>query len=73
MRLQEVLNKFTNTSFLLSVEGWCDELPFDEYEQEKKQDYWKKYRDRKVLSMALITTNDQPELCIHIAPDECHP
>ena len=48
MRLQEVLNKFTNTDFLLSVNGLCDEIPFDEYENEKKEDYWRKYKDRRV-------------------------
>lgn len=66
MRLSEVLNKFTNSDFLLTVNGWCDELHFSEYEDEKKEEYWKKYRDKKVLSMALLTTNDRPELCITI-------
>ncbi len=32
MRLQEVLNKFTNTVFLSSVNGLCGEMPFHEYE-----------------------------------------
>lgn len=67
MKLSEVLNKFTNSDFLLTVNGWCDELDFSEYEDEKKEEYWKKYRDRKVLSMAILTTNGRPELCIKIA------
>ena len=66
MKLQEVLNKFTNDDFLLTVNGWCDELPFSEYENEKKEEYWKKYRDKKVKSLAILTTNGMPELCIMI-------
>lgn len=66
MRLQEVLNKFTNSDFRLTVNGWCDELSFYEYEEEKKQEYWKKYKDKKVVSMALLMTNERPELCISI-------
>jgi len=66
MRLQEVLNKFTNSDFIITVDGWCDELDFSEYEEEKKQDYWKKYKDRKVKGMAILTTNGRPELCIRL-------
>ena len=66
MRLQELLNKFANAEFLLTVNGWCDELSFYEYEDEKKKEYWKKYKDKKVLSIAIITTNCRPELCIKI-------
>ena len=64
MRLQELLNKFTNVNFLLTVDGWCDELSFYEYEDEKKQEYWKKYKDRKVKNLAILTTNELPELCV---------
>ena len=66
MKLQEFLNKFTNEDFLLTVDGLCEELPFYEYEEEKKAAYWKKYKDRKVKSMAIITTNGRPELCIKL-------
>lgn len=66
MRLQELLNKFTNANFLLTVNGLCCELSFYEYENEKKEEYWKKYKNKKVLSMAIITTNEAPELCITI-------
>lgn len=64
MRVQELLNKFTNAEFILSVDGWCDELPFSEYENEKKADYWKEFKDRKIKSLAIITTNERPELCL---------
>lgn len=66
MKLKEVLNKFTNADFLLTVNGWCNELSFYEYEDEKKEEYWKKYKDKNVISMAIITTNERPELCIKI-------
>ena len=66
MRLQELLNKFTNASFLLTVNGWCDELSFYEYEDEKNQEYWNKYKDKKIKSLAIIMTNEMPELCITI-------
>ena len=66
MRLQELLNKFTNDDFLITVNGWCEELPFCEYEKEKEEEYWKKYKNKKVLSMAILTTNEMPELCITI-------
>ena len=69
MRLQELLNKFTNADFVITVDGWCDEMSFWEYEDEKKQDYWKKYKDRKIKDMAIITTNGRPELCISLAEE----
>ena len=66
MRLQEVLNKFTNCDFFITVNGWCSELYFGEYKDEKKREYWKEYKDKKVKSMAILTTNGEPELCIVI-------
>lgn len=66
MRLQELLNKFTNADFIITVPGWCDELSFYEYEDEKKQEYWKKYKDRKVISLSILTTNETPELYIKL-------
>lgn len=66
MRLQALLDKFTNSDFLITVNGWCDELSFSEYENEKREEYWKKYKNKKVLSMAILITNGRPELCITI-------
>ena len=66
MRLQELLNKFTNSDFLLTVDGWCEDLPFSQYEEEKTEDYWKKYKDRKIMGLAILMTNEKPELCIRL-------
>lgn len=66
MRLHEVLDKFTNPDFLLTVNGWCDELSFYEYEDEKKEEYWSDFKDKEVLSMSILSTNEMPELCITI-------
>lgn len=64
MKLQTFLNKFTNEDFVITVEGWCYEMPFSEYKEEKKMDYWKKYKNRKIKSFAILTANDKPELYI---------
>lgn len=66
MKLQTFLNKFTNDDFILTVDGWCDEMPFCEYSEEKKSNYWKNYKDREIESYAILTTNDRPELCIKL-------
>lgn len=66
MKLQTFLNKFTNDDFLLTVYGWCDEMPFSEYNEEKNMDYWKKYKNMEVKSFAILTTNDRPELCVKL-------
>lgn len=66
MKLQELLNKFTNNDFLLTVDGWCDELSFYNYEDEKKEGYWKEYKNKKIKGLAILTTNERPELCIEL-------
>lgn len=66
MTLQTFLNKFLNCDFLITVPGWCDELHFSEYESEKNEDYWDKYKNRKIKSFALLTTNGLPELLIDL-------
>ena len=65
MRLRDVLNKFTNSSFLLTINGVCDEW-YGGVEDLQKEDYYKKYRDKKVVGMAILCTNMTPELCIEI-------
>ncbi len=64
MTLQAFLNKFTNDDFLLTVNGWCEEMNFSDYEEEKTQEYWDKFKNRKIKSFAILTTNMMPELCI---------
>lgn len=66
MKLQEFLNKFTNHDFLVTVDGLWDEMPFWEYEDEKKCKYWQEYKNREIKSFAILTTNEQPELCIRL-------
>lgn len=66
MKLQTFLNKFTNDDFMITVDGWCDEMWFSEYEKEKTMDYWKEYKDREIKSFAILTTNEKPELCIKL-------
>lgn len=66
MRLQEVLNKFRNADFLLTVNGWCEKLDFCDYEDEKERNYWKDFKNKRVTDLALLTTNGRPELCITI-------
>ena len=66
MRLQELLNKFTNAEFMITVDGMCEELSFYDYEEVKEHEYWKDYKNRKVKSMAIILTNECPELCIEL-------
>lgn len=66
MKLVEVLEKFSNNDFLLSVNGWCSEMGFWEFEVEKEQGYWYKFKDKEVLSMSILSTNEMPELCITI-------
>lgn len=65
MKLRDILNKFTNSSWLLTINGVCDEW-YGGVEELKEEDYYKKYRDKKVLSMAILSTNEVPELIITI-------
>lgn len=66
MRLQEVLNRFISTDFLLTVDGLCEGLHFREYEHEKKQEYWQQYKNKKIVSISIITNNGKPELYIKL-------
>lgn len=68
MKLGIILNKFTNSDFLLTINGICDEW-YGGAAELKAQSYYKEYRDKKVISMAILETNNMPELCIHIAED----
>lgn len=63
MKLQTVLNKFVNDTFLITINGLCDEIPFWEF---KKMEFWKEYKNSIVKSMNLLLSNDKPELMITI-------
>lgn len=65
MRLRDLLNKFTNSDWLLTINGVCDEW-YRGVEELKKEDYYKKYKDKKVLKLAILTTNEVPELMVTI-------
>lgn len=65
MKLKEVLNKFTNDSWLLTINSVCDEW-YGGVEELKKEDYYKNYKEKKVIEMAILSTNCMPELCITI-------
>ena len=65
MKLKEVLNKFANVSWLLTINGVCDEW-YGGVEKLKKEDYYKNYKEKKVIEMAILSTNCMPELCITI-------
>lgn len=68
MTLEDVLSKFTNTDFLLTVDGLCDEWydGISELEKTEYLDIYEKYRDREVKSFALLCTNMEPELIIRL-------
>lgn len=66
MKLQEFLNKISNTDFLLTVHGLCDELDFYNYEDLKEEAFWKDYKDRKIKRFSILMTNERPELCIYL-------
>lgn len=66
MRLRDVLNQFKNScDFLLTINGVCDEWMCGVHEL-PKEDYYKKYMNRRVRGMAILMTNFEPELCINI-------
>lgn len=65
MKLRDVLNKFSNSAFLLTINGVCDEW-YGGVEEIKNEPYYSKYKDKKVISMAILLTNETPELCVRI-------
>lgn len=65
MRLKDIIDKFTNSNFLLTINGVCDEW-LNGIEELPEESYYHKYKDKKVLSMAILTTNEMPELVIQI-------
>ena len=63
MKLQELLNKISNTDFLLTVPCLCDKFDFYYYGDLKKS-YWKEYKDTKIEHFAILRTINFPELFI---------
>ena len=63
MKLQELLNKISNTDFLLTVPCLCDKFDFYYYGDLNKS-YWKEYKDTKIEHFAILRTSNFPELFI---------
>lgn len=66
MKLYEILDRFSNEDFLISVNGWCSEMSFSEYQAQKEYVYWDDFKDKEVISMSILSTNGSPELCVKI-------
>lgn len=64
MKLQKLLNKISNTDFLLTVPGLCDKFDFYYYGDLKKESYQKEYKDPKIEHFAILRTSNFPELFI---------
>lgn len=64
MKLQELLNKISNTDFLLTVPGLCDKFDFNYYGDLKKESYRKEYKDTKIKHFAILRTSNFLELFI---------
>lgn len=68
MKLKDVLEKFGDSLFLLTVNGLCEEMPFYEYDSEKESDYWKEYGDKEVIKMDILSSlNGKAELIITVS------
>lgn len=65
MKLGDVLNSLSNSSFLLTVVGLCDGL-YGGTDKLKEEPYYGPYKDRKVKSMSVLLTNGMPELHIRL-------
>lgn len=65
MKLGEVLNKFANVSFLLTVDGLCSGL-YGGVEEIRYESRYREYKERDVREMLIITTNGMPELRISL-------
>ena len=65
MKLKTFLNKFTNSDWLLTINGVCDEW-YGGVNELKKEEYYKKYKDKNVIGIAILLTNNMPELIIRL-------
>lgn len=63
MKLNDVL-KIIGGNGLISIKGLIDELPVHELQDLMNADFYKKYKDKNILLISLISTNDKPELYI---------
>lgn len=70
MKLQELLNKFVISDFLITVSGLCVEFSFCQYKELKQMPSWSNYKNRNVKDVAILITNGQPELFIQLKEPE---
>lgn len=69
MKLSELIDKFSDSPFRVTVVGWCSHIPFSSYqfsdhEYDSKQIDWKNCKNRIVRSIEITTYNDLPEIII---------
>ena len=69
MKLYELIDKFSDSPFRVTVVGWCLHVPFSSYqfsdlEYDSKQIDWKNCKNRIVKSIEIITYHDLPEIII---------
>lgn len=65
MKLAELINKCNNVG-CITISGLCNEY-YDGIEELKKEDCYKKARDRKVLDISItINGHMRPELMVEI-------
>ncbi len=65
MKLCDLLSMFTNSNFLLTIEGVCNEW-YSGAELLQDEAEYRKHLDCRVKTMAIICTNGDPELCLEI-------
>ena len=66
MKLYELLSLYTNDNFYISINGLCEEWA-EGVEALKNEPYFEEYRNKKVTSLAILDTNNRPELCIEVS------
>lgn len=66
MKLQELLDKIVNVNFLLTVDGFCDQLPFWRFDTQKEEFDWVYFKDRVVKNIQILEVDGMPELWISL-------
>ena len=69
MKLYELIDKFSDSPFRVTVVGWCLHVPFSSYhfsdfEFKNKLIDWKNCNNKVVKSIEVTTYHDLPEIII---------